>query len=270
MQLVGLDVGFSAKRETTGVATLVNSTLEVGRAKSTIAGRRELFEHISTADVVAIDGPLLPVLDARIRPCERLFARGQFQRRCKPGFSHVKGTGLQLRNAAYECALQLRGIASCEPLPTPAPLILSPSNIVEAFPNAFLGVCVSAEQYLAMPTLRRGEKFKSLYGEWSRVGTFRRLLEELAQVLPGGFPRVCEFNRDHEEQAAIICLATAAAVAKGRYTAVGDPLGGYFYLPPWPLWANWARTELDAQRKRDVSVSVWIDGLAFSAEQALP
>ena len=270
MQLVGLDVGFSTTRATSGVSTLVSTILKVGRATSTATGRRKLLESVSTADVVAIDGPLLSVLDGRIRPCERLFARGGFQHRCKPGFSHVKGTGLQLRNAGLESALQLRGITSCKPLVTPAPLVCSPRNIVEAFPNAFLGVCVSAEQYISMPTLRRGRKFDWLYSEWCRMGTFRLLTEELAEVLPEDFPSHCDRNHDHEERAALICLTTAASVVKGRYTAVGEPLGGYFFLPPWSLWADWARTELDTQRSIDASIAVWIDGVAFSTEEALP
>ena len=207
--------------------------------------------NVSTADVVAIDAPLLPMLDSRIRSCERLFARGQFQRRCKAGFSHVKGAGLQLRNAGFESAVQLEDITSLSSMSIPPPLVLSPRNIVEAFPNAFLGVCVSAEQYISMPSLRRGRKFDWLYSEWCQTGGFRLLVRELVSVLPESFASYCERNRDHEERAALICLATAASVATGRYTAVGEPIGGYFFLPPWPLWADWARTELDAQRRID-------------------
>jgi hypothetical protein len=270
MQLIGLDVGFSATKATSGVATLVGTTLAVGRATGASVTRRKLLTNVSTADVVAIDAPLLRMLDSRIRSCERLFARGQFQRRCKAGFSHVKGTGLQLRNAGFESAEQLEDITSLRSLTTPSPLVRSPRNIVEAFPNAFLGVCVSSEQYISMPRLRRGRKFDWLYTEWCRTGGFRLIVDALRHVLPESFAADCEGNRDHEERAALVCLATAASVAAGRYTAVGEPFRGYFFLPPWPLWADWARMELDEQRRTDASISVWIDGVAFSAGKALP
>jgi hypothetical protein len=212
----------------------------------------------------------MPTIDSQIRSCERLFARGQFQRRCKTGFSHVSGTGLDLRNAGSESVSQLDGLTSTAPIATLAPLVLGPRNVIEAFPNAFLGVCVSAGQYDEMPRLRRGHKFDWLYGEWCRTGSFRLLFEMLASVLPDSFAAQCENNYDHEERAALVCLATAASVAAGRYTAVGEPIGGYFFLPPWPLWAKWSRLELDKQRRSDSQISVWIDGVSFSLVEALP
>ncbi len=270
MQLIGLDVGFSAKKATSAVASLAGATIRVGRATAIAASRNRLLGDISVANMVAIDAPLISADDKRIRSCERLFARGQFQRRCKAGFSHVSGTGLELRKAGLESATQLASLTSISPTATPVPLVLAPRNIIEAFPNAFLGVCVSAERYAAMPTLRRGHKFDWLYGEWCRAGSFRLLIEELASVLPELYRSQCENNRDHEERAALVCLATAASVAAGRYTAVGDPMGGYFFLPPWPLWADWSRRELDKQRHVDVQISVWIDGVSFSAGRDLP
>jgi hypothetical protein len=270
MQLLGLDVGFSAVKATSGVATLTGTTCAVGRATATVASRSKLWSRISMAAVVAVDAPLLPTSDLCIRSAERLFARGQFQRRCKAGFSHIKGTGLELRRAGSESAMQLEYLTSIDPLATAFPLVLAPRNLVEAFPNAFLGVCVSAEQYACMPTLRRGKKFDWLYGEWCQTGRFRLLVKELASVLPECFASRCEINPDHEERAALICLATAACVASGRYTAVGEPVGGYFFLPPWSTWADWARTELNVQRHADTTVTVWIDGVAFPNGKKLP
>jgi hypothetical protein len=81
----------------------------------------------------------------------------------------------------------LRDITSCKPLATPVPLVCSPWHIVEAFPNAFLGVCVSSEQYFSIPILKRGQKFDWLYSEWCRMGIFRLLTEKLAEVLPEDF-----------------------------------------------------------------------------------
>ena len=89
-------------------------------------------------------------------------------------------------------------------------------------------------------------------------------------MLPECFASRCESNPDHEERAALVCLATAACVASGRYTAVGEPVGGYFFLPPWSTWADWARTELNVQRHADTAVTVWIDGVAFPNGKTLP
>jgi hypothetical protein len=147
MELVGLDVGFSETKSTSGVATLIGTMIEVGRATAAATSRHKLLASISKATVISIDAPLLPIVDARIRSCERLFARGKFQRRCKPGFSHVQGTRLQLRQAGFESAQQLQSLAFVGPLAAPVPLVLDSRNIVEAFPNAFLGVCISDEQY---------------------------------------------------------------------------------------------------------------------------
>ena len=121
MQLIGLDVGFSAKKRTSGVAVLCDGEVQVGRANSESASRLGLLGGVTAAAVTAIDAPLLATLDARIRPCERLFARGRFQRRCKAGFSHVKGTGFGLRCAGSEAATQLESVTSRGQLRTPFP-----------------------------------------------------------------------------------------------------------------------------------------------------
>jgi hypothetical protein len=141
---------------------------------------------------------------------------------------------------------------------------------VEAFPNAFLGVCLPDASYETMPSLKRGRKFDWLYDEWCSTRLFHKLSGELAHVLPNDFPLHCERNGDHEERAALVCLATAAAAASGRYVAVGEEIGGYFFLPPWPLWADWAREEVDIQRNARDGIAVWIKGARFSPGEPLP
>lgn len=225
--------------------------------------------HVRDADVVAIDAPLLPICDDRKRCCERLFARGAFQRRCKPGFSHVKGTGQALRKAGFSTAGGLRALAPVRPQPVRFPLVFAQSSIVEAFPNAFLGVCIGDDIYACMPPLKRGEKFDWLYTAWCQSETFQAFTQQVS-FLPESFVAFCKTNLDHEERAALICLATAASVANTSYTAIGDPEGGYFFLPPWQLWANWSRAEIDIQRRKDPSIAVWIDGVLFRAEDRLP
>ena len=38
---------------------------------------------------------------------------------------------------------------------------------------------------------------------------------------------------DHELRAALICLLTAAVASQGTAAVVGEPSGGWFWLPPW-------------------------------------
>ena len=102
----------------------------------------------------------------------------------------------------------------------------------------------------------------------------RKTLNSVIDVIGGATrPSVLHHiktNQNHEQKAALICLLTAAALAAGRYTAVGDPAGGYFFLPPWEAWAPWARQEVETQRRRVESIEVWIGGVRFNASEPLP
>jgi hypothetical protein len=77
-------------------------------------------------------------------------------------------------------------------------------------------------------------------------------------------------TRNHDERAALVCLLTAAGVAEGKYTAVGNAATGYFFLPPWSMWQSWARQEIDIQRCRTDCIDVWIDGRCHTSLEALP
>lgn len=80
-------------------------------------------------------------------------------------------------------------------------------------------------------------------------------------------------TRHHDERAALICAVTAVCAYRGRYVAVGDVAGGYFFLPPWPLWKPWAIRALDdawqAPGLRGI-VNIWIDNQVFNADDQLP
>lgn len=230
MNLLGVDVGFSKTQRSTGVACLHGDKLSLYRATSDWENRRDQLPQGFSPDMIAIDGPLLPhLIDSnRARNCEQFFSRGLFCRRCKPGLSHF-GTGYDLRKAAYETAHQF----GKHFFGTGYNLN---SRIVEAFPNLFLGVMVSDADYLAMPKLRRGQKFDWLYG---------RAIEKLAVAgtlagLPGF---VCErviVEADHELRAALVCLATAGLALNGKAVRAGCDDGGWFWLPPIELWEPWA------------------------------
>ena len=243
--VAGLDVGLALNRKTSGVAMIVGRSIDLSRRHGGAHAYGPILAH-APFQMIAIDGPILPVGgDAlSVRAVERLFASSLFQRRCKPGFSHVLGTGLQLRMAAGSAADCL---AAAAPLVGASVPTCRPGSIVEAFPNAFLGVCLDHPCYGAMPALKRGRKFDWLYEQWIRCDLVARLpvpghLEEL----PTRF--ACTSN--HEERAALICALTALLTARGTFTAIGDETGGWFFLPPWEVWQPWACDAVEAGCER--------------------
>ena len=148
------------------------------------------------------------------------------------------------------------------------PHVMKGINIVEAFPNAFLGVLLADSCFQTMKQLKRGRKFDWLYHECRKAGVFRSLVDTLGA---GNLSAATiEANEDHEERAALVCLLTAAAVSVGRYTAVGEEGGGYFFLPPLALWAEWARCEIELQRERDPMAKVWANGKCYGVGEQLP
>jgi hypothetical protein len=50
---------------------------------------------------------------------------------------------------------------------------------------------------------------------------------------------------DHELRAALICLLTAALAAQGTAAIIGEPSGGWFWLPPGSLWQQRATQGFD-------------------------
>jgi hypothetical protein len=247
--ILGLDVGFSAKRPTTGVARLAaNGTLRLGHTTSAWERWREIAGP-EPVDVAALDAPYTRAAAAEPRACERALTLGAFQRRCKPGLSHVPGTGRAFRAAGWTSAQRLKPSAPERALTAEFPRIDS-CNVVEAFPNAFLGVCLPDAAFPPTPRLRRGQRFEWLYDAWLRLDLFPPLIAAIGLPQLDGVLDACGRNAHHDQRAALVCLLTGACVKTGRYTAIGDAAGGYLFLPPWSRWAAWARTELDRARAR--------------------
>lgn len=227
--LLGIDVGFSKVQMSTGIACLHEDKLTLYRADSTWESRKRLLPQ-GFFPLMAIDGPLLPEsADPKyVRECEQFFSRGLFCRRCKPGLSHF-GTGFLLRQAALEAAHQFAGYFQGMDYRLGA-------NLVEAFPNLFLGVMVREDQYKAMPKLARGRKFDWLYE--CAVEKACRLCEHV--ILPDVVYDAVRTETDHELRASLICLLTAATACEGAAVRAGTPEGGWFWLPPMALWEPWA------------------------------
>lgn len=249
--LLGIDVGFSKSRPTTGIAWSAEGKLDAAKTHTDWERRKTNIPTNTTFAVIAIDGPLVPLGSPEIldRLCERLFIRGAFQTRCKPGLSH-HGYGRDLRRAAAETANQVLHLAA--PNLNVEKAIRSGTSIVEAFPNAFLGVLLPEARY-AMPAAGKRKKFDWLYDHAVDAGVFDQVMTALhwdnADLL-----RAITAERDHEKRAAYICLLTAACAASGKSEVVGDEQGGWFWLPPIELWAAWASDAL-AQNKVSLGVN---------------
>ncbi|RVI43994.1 DUF429 domain-containing protein [Sinorhizobium meliloti] len=241
INLLGIDVGFSRSRPTTGIAWSANGTFGAAKTHTDWKRRQQHLPAATTFSVIAIDGPLVPdgSPDLLVRTCEQLLARGAFQRRCKPGSSHF-GTGLQLKRAALETANQIRHLVST---PTLSQAVFPDVAIVEAFPNAFLGVMLD-EVAFADGRIARGKKFDRMYELAVESGRLSALMSHLTWTAPDLLHTI-EAECDHERRAAFICLLTAACAARGNAEIVGDPVSGWIWLPPSSLWANWAKAALE-------------------------
>jgi predicted nuclease with RNAse H fold len=242
VSLLGIDVGFSEHRKTTGVASYTfGQPARLHCVGSLPQDRAEVLSGRPLYDAIAIDGPIVPSptnAEQVIRCCERLLSKGPFGRRCKPGFSHF-GTGLRLRQAAMTIASEMPGYRRHNGV-----------RVVEAFPNAFLGVMLDDKTYAAFEGIPRGKKSDIFFTQASRDRTFDRLFECLRWddvIFRDQIQAVaCETTRiSHEHRAALVCVLTGACALSGQAAYVGDEVGGSICLPPLCLWADWARTALE-------------------------
>jgi hypothetical protein len=237
--LLGIDVGFSKHRPTTGIAWCIEDRVEAIRTYSDWERRRRQLPDIESFSLIAIDGPLLPAGsdEGMERQCERIFIRGAFQKRCKPGLSHF-GAGLSLRKAARDTAEQFKHLVGPNLLPAKGPHVITSLPIVEAFPNAFIGTMLSNGAFSVDKALKR-KKFDWLYGHAIRERVFERLLAHIDWRNDVLLHRLST-EHDHEKRAALVCLLTAACAALGQATVIGEQTGGYFWLPPRQIWNDWA------------------------------
>jgi predicted RNase H-like nuclease len=241
MHLIGLDIGFSSTQRTNAMAELQNGELRV--VKLSVSERDAALQRLRDVDVIAIDAPIVPSHCSAETPrlVEQLFSRGVFQKRCKPGASHVRGTGHLLREHGVRAAAAVAQASHWETDP-PFPTVFPRCGVAEAFPNAFLGVALPDEIYDARPKLPRGAKFDWLYNHWIERDLFSQAVMRCG--LPLELTTTLHTERDHEKRAALVCLLTAAFAATGRAVAIGDAHTGYFFLPAVELWASWSREAL--------------------------
>jgi len=153
-----------------------------------------------------------------------------------------------LRNASREACAQFSRILASSVL-AKGGTVYRGGPIVEAFPNAFLGVQMPEVELLSIPKLKRGRRFDWLYERMVTTGRLESVLSNNLD-LPDEVWHRLRLERDHELRAALICLLTAALAAQGTATIIGEAEGGWFCLPPWTLWQPWATQGLENAAKR--------------------
>lgn len=269
--IAGIDAGLTMTKPTSGVCRTGTNGFFVGHTYTDKLSRAQALFPVASIDCLGIDAPVLPknVLHYTPRPVESLFMRGAFQTRCKPGASHVAGTGQALRRSGCDTAIQFAAETHAQGSFS-YPRVQSDHNIVEAFPNAFLGVMLDQQVIDEVP-MSRGVKTDTFFSLCNAHGAFSALEEHL-DWQDAAFWAAFPTTTNHDDRAALVCAATAVCAHSGKYVAVGYVFGGYFFLPPWPLWRPWARMALETARKeRDLcGIVVVIDDLAFGARDRLP
>jgi predicted nuclease with RNAse H fold len=236
--LLGMDVGFSSGRRTTGFAWRIEGQIQVEIAGTSWEARRAVLPEGVHFEVAALDAPLVPRSErAMARACEAVLYRRPFWNRCRPGLSH-HGRGLELRRAGTDAAAQIAAVVSATGLAR-GPEAIPGVPVVEAFPNAFLGVMLPENTYAADRRPARRLKSDWLYEQSLKSGALDRLLRDLGWDDPKTRAQF-ETERHHERRAALVCLLTAGFARMGSATILGDCAGGWLWLPPAKMWASWA------------------------------
>jgi hypothetical protein len=240
--LLGVDVGFSKSKKTTGLAWFANSVIETSLTGSSLPERtRALPRNVGFA-IAALDAPIVPEhnYDAA-RGCERVFYGGAYSKRCRPGLSH-HGRGVSLKDAGRQAAADFASVLAPGALRF-GPCVL-PTPIIEAFPNTFMGVLLSEAIFASWSKALRKPKSDWLYEQVVAAGLFTKLLSNLDLGSPA-ILRKFEKANHHDERSALICLLTAMFALAGDAVIVGDHDGGWFWLPPKSLWDPWASAALE-------------------------
>ena len=148
------------------------------------------------------------------------------------------GQGLTFRQAGALAAEQFLPVVRGEHRPS-AVAVAEPA-MVEAFPSAFLGVLLLDSVISGLPS-KRGGKSDRLYEACVTEGVFEQLVADLGWPV-GETVALLAAEGDHDRRAAYICLLTAGLAHARTATVIGDSIGGWFWLPPLHLWADWAKT----------------------------
>jgi predicted nuclease with RNAse H fold len=238
--VLGLDVGYSAKRASSGVflgavRDRVLYPIEGPFNLEQSAAHERALNLLQKygVRVVAIDAALAEQHQFTYRAIESVFSLGQFQKHCKPG-NTASPVGQKLHAAGMLLVKSLGSVASYAPL---SQLVSELGKfdgvpILEVFPTAALGVLVASG---AAGVVRRRTKsdiyFKHLSADHdSAIGCIG-----LAPSL---------HVKNHDQRMAIVAAALASCYVEGRSSVIGETASGYFLMPHIDDWLGEWRSEL--------------------------
>lgn len=240
--LLGIDAGYSKTVRSTGICVICPDAPSPVRAvrvwaRDTIFAADNLLAGEAPTSI-GIDAPLTPILGQarykvvkQYRECERMLSGGIFQKRCKPGPTNSpRGLALHKQATKVANALSLR---------------FPKALLVEAFPNAFLGVMLPNKAF-ALP-IRRAIKSDVFWEQCFFKSRIMRIL--LTELFAADGPRIFEAGKqltNHDERAAFICAITARSAALGTHSSCAGR-DGTIVLPPGIFVKAWAREHLSSR-----------------------
>jgi len=240
--VLGIDVGWSKKTDTTGACALSWTSdrvwFEVHHVPTDFESRKKRLSEIVGSNkfaAVALDGPLRRGLDRieEYRLAEllltRRFSNSGFG---KPGQSSSPN-GIMLNEHANQIA---RSVLEAQCVMKSSHFgAIDEYAVVEAFPTTFLAVMLDKGR-------RPSSRAKSdIFYEWllgpdapcRHLPDKNRFEGLINRLLPN---RTIESTTgdvtDHEHRAAVVCALTALCVATRNYVGIGDTRNGYIILPP--------------------------------------
>ena len=254
--VLGIDVGWSETRRSSAACILSwdDEAIEFFLCRFTAQEwdvRTSLTSLLNDRHclVAAIDGPLargLPVV-RRYRLAESMLTRAFHATIGKPGQSSSPN-GIELNTTANKTAEILQQLALIDRARHDHAIL--EEAVVEAFPTAFMGTMLGLDEVFRSGSQARSDTY---YKRLTENGPCR-LAGLLQRLIPGRqLTRPLTATRNHDERAAVICAATALAVAVGEYAAVGDNDDGWIILPPRALEGSsiglqsWAEDALQRQ-----------------------
>jgi predicted RNase H-like nuclease len=283
--VVGIDVGWSEARPSTGFASITlgkrGAWLAIARSTALPEDLERAWREVTiSADVRWGHGARPPVRPpartanpAKEGPPHRSALRPQVLAIDGPLAPHGRSLPLD-RPRSCEAVLMRRPFAArCrpadwrdtlrgQPLHHAAMTIasrfrpyLSPSSsgakaIIEAFPDAFMAVGIP-DQLFAEPKAPGESRTDWLHRLWLKDSPPRPAYRLLCHLLPSAFAQ-CLRNqlalvRNRHEKSAAICALTALCVYLRSFVALGDARTGYIILPPPGVWEEWARAAMKKQ-----------------------
>jgi hypothetical protein len=230
--VLGIDVGYSDTKRSSSICKLEWSVTSVWWTVCHFRFRErvEKVGHVVGSGAIlaaAFDGPFRGALDQinAYRPAEQMLTR-RLDGLCKPGQSNSP-VGKKLNAATNAFVTLILALRDCELAEAGHSCPVHDKAVVEAFPNAFLGLLIDDWRALGRARSKRSDcYYQHLDGEG-------RLDDLLRRLLPGRKP-ASSFGevKNHDERAALTCALTALCVVAEEFVAVGDADHGWIILPP--------------------------------------